>query len=732
MKRLLKKRFQSSFLFLLFAGILADYAFGQINSKSLQDMKHTVSAAKEQFEKLVSSSSKKVHNNISPPLAWPHPFPCRIKGEPGDDIMFMTLGNVKTPVADGIFDPLKDEVTLNSGVKIENYFKDSLGIKFYKPIDKSAFPLPPSGWCSWYYYYQEINQSEIKKNAKWIADNLKDFGAKYIQIDDGWQGKGHGGGDNRDWTTVDRRFPDGMSALANYIKGLGLEPGLWLAPHGQSNPEVVKSNPNAFLMTKADTSASKTWEGEYLVDPSTSAGINYLKSLFTTLTGWGYDYFKIDGQPIVINEYRNKQKFMRNPYASPDSLYRVTLYAIRDAIGKNRYLLGCWGIPLDGTGIMNGSRTGGDVVLGWTGFMTSLDATMKYYFLHNIVWYSDPDVMLLRYPLSLNQARAWASLQGLTGQALMASDRMMDLSKNRVEILKRVFPAVDIRPLDLFSNTKPKHILDLKINHLGINYDVVGLFNYNVDSSEMLFLKWEKIGIEDTSLVHVYDFWNKEYIGAWPAGIEIKLPPASCRVLTLLPDNGQIRLISTSRHITQGWLDLRSAEYNPTTKTYKGRSAVVRNDPYTLTFVFPQGKNFKIIEANAGNLHVKVENHQGWATVQFTSPSNQDVAWSVKFDSASYYAFPVEAPTGIKVISSTSNSALISWDDQYYLNDGYEVFLNGKLIGYTPINRFKLTNLEPDRKYKVEVYSVWQNGQKSQKPATAEIFTGITHVNKAN
>ncbi len=78
---------------------------------------------------------------------------------------------------------------------------------------------------------------------------------------------------------------------------------------------------------------------------------------------------------------------------------------------------------------MNGSRTGGDVVLGWGGFQVALRPTLQYYYLHNIVWYSDPDVLLVRSPLTLDQARVWATLEGLTGQALMSSDRLMDLSR---------------------------------------------------------------------------------------------------------------------------------------------------------------------------------------------------------------------------------------------------------------------------------------------------------------
>jgi len=118
----------------------------------------------------------------------------------------------------------------------------------------------------------------------------------------------------------------------------------------------------------------------YLVDPSSSAGLNYLKNLFNTLKGWGYDYFKIDGQPIVIDEYHLKKAYMKHPSDNADSLYRATIETIRHTIGERRYLLGCWGIPLDGIGVMNGSRTGGDVELGWRGFKTALDATMQYYF----------------------------------------------------------------------------------------------------------------------------------------------------------------------------------------------------------------------------------------------------------------------------------------------------------------------------------------------------------------
>lgn len=663
------------------------------------------------------------HSLASPPDAasnrtWPHAVPLRVRDGANRNLMVMSLGEVETSLADGMYDPVTDRATLKDGSVIEHYYRDKLGIKYFKPIDKSNFPLPPSGWCSWYYYYQQINETEVKQNARWVADNLKDYGAQLIQIDDGWQGTGRVY--TRDWTNLSDKFPGGMDKLAAFIKSVGLTPGIWIAPHGQSNDAVVKNLPAVFLMKPDGTSASESWEGRYLVDPSIPESQKYMKELFTKLAGWGYEYFKIDGQPVVVNEYKNKKSFMKKQSDDTVALYRETLESIRSAIGPQRYLLGCWGMPIEGAGIMNGSRTGGDVVLDWAGgFMLSMRATMQNYYLHNIVWYTDADTMLVRSPLTLDQARAWATLQGLTGQAIMESDRMMDLSEDRVELLRRVYPAVDIRPVDLFPAERNKQILDLKVNHLGRNYDVVGLFNYDEAKSEQMTLNWKDLGLPEDTPVHVYDFWNNEYLGAWEQGMTFNLSPTSCRVLTLVPSNGKVQLISTSRHITQGWVDLVSLNSNETTNSFTGKSDVVRNDPYELRFVFPRGKNFKIKNASARaagkTLPIKIANHQGWATIQMISPRTTQASWSVMFEPAELYRYPVREPSNLFVERVGLDSATIKWSAQYYLNSGYQVYLNGAPVGFTPTNSFTLRELKADSNYTVEVKTVWEDGTASEK-----------------
>jgi len=655
--------------------------------------------------------------------AWPRVIPCRIQDGANPDLLVMTLGNIQTPLADGTFDPIKDTVTLNDGTVKTNYYRDTLGVKYYQPLDKSHFPLPPSGWCTWYYYYNRIDAEEVRRNAEWLAANLKDYGARYVQIDDGWQGTG-AKGSARNWDAINtNRFPNGMAAVAQHIKSLGLEPGLWIAPHGQNNDTVVSNNPGVFLLCPDGTTASDTWEGRFLIDPSTGAATNYLHQLFTKLSGWGYDYFKIDGQPIVVDEYAAKQQFMHAPGADGTELYRRTVRAIRDAIGPDRYLLGCWGTPLQGAGIMNGSRTGGDIVLGWGGFQVALRPTLEYYYLHNIVWYSDPDVVLVRSPLTLDQAQTWATLAGLTGQGLMSSDRLMDLGEDRVELLRRIYPATDIRPLDLFPASRNKRIWDLKVNQLNRHYDVVGVFNFDPEKTDQVVLNWQELGLPDDQLVHVYDFWHHEYLGTWKNGMAVPLAATSCRVLTLLPDNGRIQLLSTSRHITQGPVDLTRLTTDAAGTGFTGSSTVVKNDPYRLTFAFPRGTNYAAIKATVRSgwhhLPVKISNHQGWAVVEFTSPKTGPVDWSVQFAPDKTYDFPPSAPVSPYVQRIGLSGVNVYWQEQYYLNSGYEVWLDGALLGRTPENHFTIRRLDPHADHKIQVRTVWENGHTS--PPSAPI-----------
>lgn len=684
-----------------------------------------------------------------PTTPWPRPVPARLAPEQYDERFILTLGNVETALADGKYDPQTDRFTRDDGSVIEHYYRDLLGVTWFKPLDKSVFPLPPSGWCSWYSYYWEITPEELLANARWIAAHLREYGASVVQLDDGWQAAGNGMGDNRDWTIVNERFAVlGMERLAGEIRALGLMPGIWIVPHGQSNPDVARQT-GVFLRDESGVSPSQTWAGDYLLDPTLPAAHEYLKELFQKLRGWGYTYFKIDGQPVALSEYASQLKHMKHPPASASQpaaraaeLYRSTLTTIRSAIGPESYLLGCWGVPLPAIGIVDGCRTGGDITPGWDGFLTASDAVQKWAFLHNIAWYCDPDVVMVRPPLSDGAARCWATIMGLSGQALLCSDRLPDLPDSRVELLRRIYPATDIRPLDLFKPGQRKPLWLLKIaqptrGRAGVqyirpperSYDVLGVFNLDPQSASSRLVQWSDLGHVPDETLHVYDFWSRTYLGAWRSGVFIDTPPADVRVLTFVPAGPTPALLSTSRHITQGWLDVADLEEagGPDGPVVRGRSQVIANDAYTLTFGLPPADpshrlaEFRLLEETASDgaaravaPRVEIANHDGWATATIFSPTTREIRWEARFDPATPFSYPVEAPRRLSAQPTGLTQAELRWDEEYHNKHGYEISLNGQPIGIAFTNRASLSRLTPGEKVSISVRSAWRDDRMSE------------------
>ncbi len=216
-------------------------------------------------------------------------------------------------------------------------------------------------------------------------------------------------------------------------------------------------------------------------------------------------------------------------------------------------------------------------------------------------------------------------------------------------------------------------------------------------------------------------------MGAWEAGMTLEIPPTSCKVLTLMPNTDEIQLISTNRHITQGWVDLTNINYLANKKLYEGTSHIIANDPYQLSFTYPRGTYFKVKTAkvNGGNnnISIKKSDHQGWSTVLITSPQSQDISWEISFETADNYKYATRDPGRISATRVGLDGADISWSPQYYLNSGYQVYLDGELLGYSPDCRFPLRGLDPFRTYQADVRTVWEDGTINERSPVAATDT---------
>ena len=54
-------------------------------------------------------------------------------------------------------------------------------------MDKNAFaPTPPRGWNSYDYYDTAVTEADVRKNAAYMAKNLRSAGYEYVVVDIQW------------------------------------------------------------------------------------------------------------------------------------------------------------------------------------------------------------------------------------------------------------------------------------------------------------------------------------------------------------------------------------------------------------------------------------------------------------------------------------------------------------------------------------------------------------------
>jgi hypothetical protein len=302
----------------------------------------------------------------------------------------------------------------------------------------------PTGWCSWYELYGAVTEADVLANLEVARRTFDARDFRVIQVDDGFQRA------NGDWATNDR-FPHGHRWLTDRIHEAGFQAGLWLAPFSVAERSGVPvARPRWLLRDERDEplvlATREDWGGRiYGLDASQREVQEHLRDLMRhATTDWGYDYLKLDFLHYGAEGTRADR------WQSGSEAYRAGLRAMREGSG-GAFLLGC-GAPLQhAVGVFDGMRIGEDVDVTWPGIQAAVTAALRRAHLNGRAWFDDPDALVVREPLTLDEARAWVSVVALTGQMALASDRLERLPPERLELLQRAMPVAPVagRALDL-------------------------------------------------------------------------------------------------------------------------------------------------------------------------------------------------------------------------------------------------------------------------------------------
>ena len=525
-----------------------------------------------------------------------------------------------------------------------------------KVLDIKLPPLP-TVYCTWY-HAGSSDEKRLPVQAEFASKNFSPYGFSVVQIDDGWQDGQTKNGPRKNFTRIkpDGPYKSGMKATAETIRALGLVPGIWLMPFSGSHEDPwYKDHQGWFVKRDDGTPHDSRWGGTAL-DMSNPEVLKYLKDEISLIVHeWGYGYLKMDGlcsgaavnHCYVNDAYKDDQigdAVLFNPEKTNIEAYRDGLRLIRKTAGKDTFLLGCctpqnmrsYGGPF---GLIDAMRIGPDNGPNWKGIRTGPIYGARNYHLHGRIWYNDPDPLYVRKSLPLNQARAICSWVTISGQLNASSDAYADLEPERVDLLKRTMPSHNLRPrpVDLFEENIPSVWL-LTDDQSKTRRDVVGLFNWDDQKDFSLNRSLENIGLSGQVEYIAYEYWSNQLVGPFKGSLKQTLAPASCAILSIKAILDHPQLISTSRHITQGIVDVVEENWNDKAKALSGISKVVAGDDYELRVHTNTTKgSFKAVNAGVSvkdlkaGVTVSMKEESGLVRVIIKSPVSRNVTWTIGF-----------------------------------------------------------------------------------------------------
>jgi hypothetical protein len=539
-------------------------------------------------------------------------------------------------------------------------------------------PPQPAGCTTW---YMEKNggagdEQSLGTLSDFMAKNLKPYGMSFLQIDDRWQaGQDTGNGPDKNFTASNPRgpYPSGMKATADKIRADGLTAGLWFLPFSGDYKDSWFADKQAFFVKTKDGKPYDTGWGGTSLDMTNPAAQSYLKGIVSNIVhNWDFSYLKIDGlytglgaQNIYVSSgYNPADGFDNAVFANPTKTnveaFRDGLKLIRTAAGPDTFILGCntaqnmrvFGASM---GLVDAMRIGPDnaqllftgddgnlgpphIAVDWKSWR---DASPLYgsreYFLNGRVWYNDPDPNYVRSSLTLDEARTEASWTAISGQLFTSSDWLPDLPAERLDIIKRtVTPhGGTARPVDFLDND-PSRVWQLTDGTADARRDVIGLFNFD-DTPQTITVPLDRLDLPKADSYAAFDFWADAFLPPIKDTISAALAPHACQIIAVRPMLDHPFVISTSRNITQGIVDLTNEKWEPATRRLSGISRVISGDPYELRIAAPGAAGAWTIKSCTTNLLVN-------GSVLFTSESGPKIVPSTSNELRATITAPIDAP----------------------------------------------------------------------------------------
>lgn len=305
----------------------------------------------------------------------------------------------------------------------------------------------PIGWWSWTAYYFGLNQGAAITNANWLAENLKQSGYNYFQIDEGYQyARG-------EYATPDvALFPRGMGYVGDQVRHNGLTFGVWTAPFEVSERAWVFQNHKDWLLHNSAGQlihigyVTDHNDPLYVLDTTNPGAQSYLRQTYTTLYNFGVRFIKMD----FMDDSAVEGAYYR-PNTTALEAQRIGLKIIRSAVGEDVVLDKDGSPMLNPVGIVDAGRISQDTGHTFAATRDAASGIAARYYMNRNFFIADPDAFTVstqtvddqswhggQHPLTFEEAKASIALSAVSGGMFEVGDDLPTLgaSPERLALAK--------------------------------------------------------------------------------------------------------------------------------------------------------------------------------------------------------------------------------------------------------------------------------------------------------
>ncbi len=508
-----------------------------------------------------------------------------------------------------------------------------------------------SGFYTWYYYREQVDEQIVLSNARYLAEHRDRLPVNYIHLDWGWQANYSCG--DRD---LSPGFPNGLRWLADQITTLGFLPGIWLTAfmHDHPSSDLVEDQPELFqagpsgkpesfgnpirnFMAEAIPGMNTFIEGEqHRIDPTAEAVHDYLRDRYGWAVAQGFKEVMLD---FTLHGVPGPEIVQANPQETWVEAMRSCMRTLRETIGDDSMVMGC-GTPYEPMiGYGNFVRVAVDVPANWRSVVRGSMPLLWQYFMHGRLWTNYADAVSVRetpspyWPLdddqsplclSLDEARFYVTVTGLSAAAVMIAEDLTILPPERERLLSLILPICDdgrFTPVDLFANQAPR-LLRREFCRPSDWWAVVAVLNWGDDPDESgatpadLF-RGSGMLTAGAGAWHAYDPLDDRYLGVFLADDALApVAPHGVLCARLTPVTPEPQLVGTSMHISQGAVETAESRWDEAANALIVRTADLYGRTGDLFVSVPDGYAFVSAEVDGKKVAVTEDTKPAAAVIR--------------------------------------------------------------------------------------------------------------------